>query len=311
MDSVLNDQLDWAEAVSDHLEHLPARKRQELDRVVTILSDEFEQALRGKNSARNQDGRILKLILFGSYARGDWVEDVKSGYRSDYDLLVVVNTHTFTDSEWWYRAEEHFTRELVLTRQLSAPVNFIVHSIQDVNDQLSRGRPFFVDAIRDGIMLYEDGDHPLVEPKPLTPEARKAEAQANFDQYWRLTIQAMRMAEMGFAEDIWRHGTFMLHQATEEAYHCVLLTLKLYSPKSHNIKNLRRRAEEIEPRLVEAWPRDNRFSRRCFEQLERAYVEARYSPKFEIKQDEIDWLVERIKVLQQLVETVCLERLQA
>lgn len=309
MDIVLNNELDWAETVSDHLHHLPEKKKVELVRVVKILSDEFELALRGKTSPKNMGGRILKLILFGSYARGDWVEDIKSGYRSDYDLLVVVNTHTFTDLEYWYRAQEHFTREIVLSRQLKTPVNFIVHSIEDVNDQLSRGRPFFVDVIRDGIVLYEDGDHPLAEPKPLTAGARKAEAQSNFEQYWRLTNDAMRMAEIGLAEDIWRDGAFMLHQATERAYNCILLTLKLYSPKSHNIKNLRRRAEEIEPRLVEAWPRDNRFSRRCFEQLERAYVEARYSPKFEIKQEEIDWLVERIKVLQGLVETICRERL--
>lgn len=33
-------------------------------------------------------------MLFGSYARGGWVEDRKSGYRSDYDLLVVVNNKT-------------------------------------------------------------------------------------------------------------------------------------------------------------------------------------------------------------------------
>ncbi len=309
MDIVLNNELDWAESVTDRLDHLPEKKREELVRVVKILSDEFEVALRGKTSLKNIGGRILKLILFGSYARGDWVEDIKSGYRSDYDLLVVVNTHTFTDLEYWYRAQEHFTRELVLSRQLKTPVNFIVHSIEDVNDQLSRGRPFFVDVIRDGIVLYEDGDHSLAEPKPLTPEARRNEARKNFDQYWSLTNEGLLVAELSLRAGARRHGAFMLHQATEEAYHCALLTLKLYSPKSHNLKNLRRRAEEIEPRLVAAWPRDNRFSRRCFEQLERAYVEARYSPKFEIKQEEIDWLVERIKVLQGLVETICRERL--
>lgn len=72
---------------------------------------------------------------------------------------------------------------------------------------------------------------------------------------------------------------------TREAAH-----VQLYSPNSHNLRNLRRRAEGILPRMIDAWPRDSRFSRRCFERLERAYVVARYSPKFEIKQERsIGW----------------------
>ena len=73
------------------LDHLPAVKRRELERVARVLFDEFEDAVKTKLSDKRKGGRILKLILFGSYARGDWVEDRASGYISDYDLLVVVN----------------------------------------------------------------------------------------------------------------------------------------------------------------------------------------------------------------------------
>jgi len=79
------------------LDHLPAAKRRELERVARVLFDEFEDAVKNRLSDKRKGGRILKLILFGSYARGDWVEDRASGYISDYDLLVVVNSETFTD----------------------------------------------------------------------------------------------------------------------------------------------------------------------------------------------------------------------
>ncbi|MBB3132478.1 putative nucleotidyltransferase [Rhizobium pisi] len=38
-------------------------------------------------------GRILKIILFGSYAKGGWVDEpfTMKGYRSDFDLLIIVN----------------------------------------------------------------------------------------------------------------------------------------------------------------------------------------------------------------------------
>ena len=148
------------------LGHLPDNKRRELERVARILFDEFEDAQKTKLSDKHKNGRILKLILFGSYARGDWVEDRKSGYRSDYDLLVVVNSDAFADpGEYWDQAAECFVRELTVTKHLATPVNFIVHSLMDVNDQLSHGRPFFVDIARDGIVIYEVRATPSSRPK--------------------------------------------------------------------------------------------------------------------------------------------------
>jgi hypothetical protein len=88
-----------------------------------------------------------------------------------------------------------------------------------------------------------------------------------------------------------------------------MLTLTLYSPKSHRLKALRPRAEDLDRRLVDAWPRDNRTARRRFELLSRAYVEARYSPTYEITEEELNWLIERVRVLQDLVEMICRERL--
>jgi len=77
----------------------------------------------------------------------------------------------------------------------------------------------------------------------------------------------------------------------------------------HRIKNLKSKAEDIDTRLVEAWPRDNRIARRRFELLSRAYVEARYSASYEITKEELHWLTERVKVLQDLVERICREQM--
>lgn len=69
--------------------------------------------MKTKLSEKAKRGRILKLILFGSYARGDWVEDRKSGYLSDYDLLIVVNEERFAEQyEAWEKAGERFVQEL-------------------------------------------------------------------------------------------------------------------------------------------------------------------------------------------------------
>src|SRR3546814_20113938 len=75
----------------------------------------------------------------------------------------------------------------------------------------------------------------------------------------------------------WNDAAFNFHQAVERAYICFLLVRTLYFPRSHNIKFLRSLAEDNEPRLIEAWPRDRRLDRRRFQLLKRASVAARYS----------------------------------
>ena len=148
--------MDTSGGVTDNeaLNHLPERKRRELSRALKIIFEEFDAAQQSKLSEKQKAGRILKVILFGSYSRGGWVEDHKSGYRSDYDILVVVNMHSVgEENELWHDVSDHFLRELLVTKTIKAPVNVIVHTLQDVNDQLARGRPFFIDIIRDGIVL--------------------------------------------------------------------------------------------------------------------------------------------------------------
>jgi uncharacterized protein len=296
--------------LTEQLSHLPDTKRRELERVVQVLFDEFEDATKSKLSDKKKLGRILKVILFGSYARGDWVEDRLSGYRSDYDLLIIVNSHQFTDlHEYWAKADEHFIRELTVTQHIKTPVNFIVHSLEDVNDQVAKGRPFFSDIARDGIMLYEAPGHPLVKTKRLTDDEIRTEAQGYFDQWFPLVQHAVRLAETSMSDRVNRDAAFMLHQAAERAYHCALLVLTLYSPKSHRITMLRSQAEALDDRLKAIWPNETKLHRQAFDRLRRAYVEARYSAEYTVSVEELNWLNERIAVLRDKVETICKERL--
>ena len=292
------------------LDHLPDAKRRELARIVEILFAEFEDALKGRNAPHHKAGRILKIILFGSYARGDWVDDPKGGYKSDYDLLVVVNHEELADAlEYWGAADDHLLRAYQISHELTAPANFIVHSLSDVNKQLKRGRPFFVDIVRDGIALYEAPDHPFEQPHPLSAEEARKEAQGYFDDWFVGAVDLLEASEDQATKGKSKLSAFLLHQATERLYHCVQLVLTLYSPKSHKLNFLRSQAERLAPELIAAWPRESRFEQRCWELIRRAYVDARYSPHYKITSEELAWLVERAGALRLSVEVVCRARL--
>ena len=298
----------------DDVAHLPDKKRRDLDRIVEVLFAEFEQATSLSTQKWRRQGRILKVILYGSYARGDWVDDPIGGYQSDYDILVVVSDERLTEpGEFWAKADDQFVREVTISKRISAPVSFIVHSLADVNNQLTQGRPFFIDVVEQGIALYEVEDFPFVTPRPLEPEAARAEAQKHFDRWFAVadrSFATFRLQRSAGDDQHWRNkAVFELHQATEQLYHCLLLTLTLYSPKSHKLNFLRSQAEPLVQELIAVWPRDTKFAQRCFELLRQAYVNARYSPHYKVTPAELEWLAERVELLQQIVKQACEKRL--
>ena len=293
------------------IDHLPPAKQRDLARVLQILFEEFEDA-RGAPTGARRLGRILKVILYGSYARGGWVDEphTAKGYQSDFDLLVIVNQKELTDRvAYWQRAEERMIGELSVTRTLHTPVNFIVHSLQEVNDGLAHGRYFFMDIARDGIALYQADDAPLHEAKPKTPAQALALAREYFEEWFASAIKRYDIAKFDIEREYNKDAAFDLHQSTERLYHCVLLVLTFYTPHVHNLAFLRNQAERLDRRLHGVWPATNRRERAMFEKLKDAYVKARYSKHYRITLEELRWLSEQIEELGRVVHIVCSERL--
>jgi len=288
------------------LDHLPANKQRELERVVEILFEEFGDATAG----RTKLGRILKIILYGSYARGGWVDEphTAKGYQSDYDLLIIVNQKPLTDRvAYWAKADERLIRELSITKSLRTPVNFIVHTLQEVNDGLAHGRYFFMDIARDGIALYEADDSELHKPKPKTPPEALAMAKEYFDEWFPSAAALKEGTDFYIGKGRLKEAAFSLHQATERLYHCVLLVTTFYTPHVHNLGFLRTQAERLDRRLQGIWPMDNRKERAMFEKLKDAYVKARYSKHYRISEEELAWLGARVEELGQVVHVICQE----
>lgn len=199
------------------IEHLPAAKQRELDRVVQILFEEFEDANGGATGKRRL-GRIQKIILYGSYARGGWVDEphTAKGYQSDFDLLVIVNQKQLTDRvAYWEKAEERLNRERSITKNLKTPVNFIVHTLQEVNDGLAHGRYFFMDVARDGVALYQEDDTELHAPKPKTPKQALAMAQEYFDEWFPAGMRKFKLSRDAIDQEFSKEAAFLLHQTTE------------------------------------------------------------------------------------------------
>ena len=124
------------------LSHLPKHKREELKLIVKIIRGQFPSA--------------HLIILFGSYARGDWVEDVTVEghityeYTSDFDILVLTRLKTTAENQ----ANQSRVDNLIMCHKaIKTPVGVIYHSVGQMNYRLKEGWYFFSDIKKQGIAL--------------------------------------------------------------------------------------------------------------------------------------------------------------
>jgi predicted nucleotidyltransferase len=116
-----------------------------LARVRDLLFSGFEAAKSGGEGGSQpwrRSDQVLQIILFGSYARGAWVDGPENGYQADFDLLVVVSHEKLTNiADYWWHAEDEILRDPAIGRT----VNIIVHELSEVNAALRRGEYFWSD----------------------------------------------------------------------------------------------------------------------------------------------------------------------
>jgi len=299
------------------LDHLPPARQAEFARIQEVILEELETRIKADGKARAKRYRLLKLVLFGSFAKGTWFEDSRSGRASDIDLLAIVSHEALTEmSAFWGEVEDRLYTDPLVKRDVS----IIVHTLQDVNRQLKDGQYFFSEIIQQGILLYEDtepdrnGNPKNLLAKPALPDPQRAYGQAaEYASYWkRAAEQFLTIGRQGIeAGAEWERNTaFQLHQAAESAYRMFLLTTTLYAPGTHHLGKLRNIARTIDDRIDEVWGPPQKPYKRYFELLRRAYVEARYSPAYETSQEILTWQAERIEQLIAVASELCNERLE-
>lgn len=298
--------------MENRLSHLPQAKQQMIERMLDTILRVFQEQFAPKRGRSIKDTHIVKVILYGSHARGGYVNDFVSGYHSDYDFCILVNNARFKDFKYWHGVEAALKDIPFPSDKDHSRASLIVHSYREMNARLKDGWPFYADIVRDGMTLYTLDGYDLAPIGPMKKDRRHEMADKWFHQEMEEAEKFLQVFTLVRAQgDRFQNiAAFNLHQATESLYRCLLMTLQLYAPKLHDLKALHQRAVELVPELKDVWPVHDRVAERAFGRLRDAYVKARYSPKYEITNEELDWLESRIVVLRQMVEEACKTALQ-
>jgi len=280
------------------LTHLPKHKRDELKRVKEIILDECPT--------------LLMIILFGSHARGDWVEDrhledgVLHEYMSDFDILVIVRSNRIVNSTDTWRHAEARARRLVPTW-----TSLIIESIETVNNALARGHYFFTDIKKEGVLLYDTGEFKLARPRKLDPRERRGLARAHFNQWFANANEVYRQYKHALHDRSYSWAAFVLHQAVERFYGAILLVFTNYRPRLHDLEKLSHMVAGHDPAFMTVFPQATPEQKECFELLRRAYVEARYNPGYKITKAQLEYLAQRVRKLQRLTKKICEAKIES
>ncbi|MFQ5632390.1 MAG: HEPN domain-containing protein [bacterium] len=283
------------------LAQLTEEKQDELKAVVRLTLEHFPQG-------------VEMIILFGSYARGQQVEELGPDgfyytYQSDFDILAITDTKERANHyHTWDRLEDRFYR----SPGVRTPVTLIAHHIDYVNTNLSQGHYFFKDIAKEGILLYDSKRFELAEPRKLTPAEYKKQAEEYFEEWFETASEFFGYFQTGFEKGQYTSAAFQLHQAVESFYAAILLVFTLYKPKIHDIEKLGRQAAGHDPQLLSVFPRGTKEERRRFKLLQKAYIDARYKKKhYTITREELQWLAERVEILQELTEKICKQKIES
>jgi HEPN domain-containing protein len=189
------------------------------------------------------------------------------------------------------------------------PISLIAEDIQFINRRLRKSQYFYIDILREGILLYDSGKFQLAEPIEISPKERKKLADKDFNYWFSSASDFYEGFEFYIGKGKYNLAAFQLHQVTERLYGTILLVFTRYKPSTHDIEKLGQRISSIEPRFLTIFPRSNKEEIERFKLLRKAYVDARYKPSYTITKEQLDWLAERVQELRTLTEKLSKEKI--
>jgi HEPN domain-containing protein/predicted nucleotidyltransferase len=254
------------------------------------------------------------IILFGSFARGDWVEDrytedgILYEYKSDYDILVVVDTEVIAIKK---ESNKRWQNKLRRDTGLKTTLNVIFHGIDYLNAEIENGNYFFVDILHEGIMLYDSGKFSLSSPKPLNSADRKHKAGLYFDKWFDGANEFLIDFNNALDRNSFIKAAFELHQATERLYTSLILVYTDYKPKTHDLEKLYRQVCKLDSRFKTVFPCTTADEERLFQLLKKAYIDSRYKLDYRVTREDLEYLSERVKKLRDLTRMACTEKIES
>lgn len=256
------------------------------------------------------------IILFGSYARNDYVaydEKYEFGklqfYVSDYDILVVTSGVSDGGAIRLLGNIEDLYYDRAKDPDRQPPVQFISEDMKKLNKYLKEGRYFYTQIKQEGVILYDSGKHKLARRRKLDFEEIKQQAQEYFNDKFESANEFLLGAKFYYEQLLYKKASFLLHQACENYIYAIRLVFTLENPKQHNLTKLLNSVKKYSVEFIKVFPQDTPEEKRLFELIKAAYVNGRYDPDFVVTKEDIDALIPKVELLRGITKRICEDKI--
>jgi predicted nucleotidyltransferase/HEPN domain-containing protein len=277
---------------------LPPEKQDDLNFLVSEIRERLPKA--------------EMIILFGSYARNDYVDfDMKyefgkiQFYVSDYDILVVTSGISDGVAGKALDNVEDIYYQRAKDPDRQPPVQFINEDIKKLNKKLDECRYFYTQIKEEGVMLYDSGRCKLARRRKLNFDEIKQQAQEYFDDKFNKANGFLKGTHFYYDERDYQLASFSLHQSCENYFYSIRLVFTLENAKQHNLSKLLNSVKKYSNDFIKVFPCDTPEEKRLFNLIKAAYVNGRYDPDFVVTKEDIDALIPKVELLRDITKEIC------
>ncbi|MFT5823464.1 MAG: putative nucleotidyltransferase/HEPN domain-containing protein [Crocinitomix sp.] len=272
------------------LSHLPSERITDLEQITQKILDTH---------------RVDIIMLFGSYARGDFKTErgKEQGKKSDFDILIVVESGD--------RRKHVVSKLRGAFKDMEIVVQTLVVNISVVNKALEENQYFYSDIKKEGIELFNSGRYDFASFKGLSALRRREIAEADFEEWFGGANTNFKHAGYAVKDGDWLKASFEFQQCVEMCYTAIEMVFSHYNPHEHNLFALRDRCVRFHKRLKGVFHYDNEEHTKLFDQLNYAYIGGRYrnEKEFPVDMVKIEFWKQETEAFLKLTDEICLERI--
>lgn len=273
------------------LKHLPSERISDLEHITQTIID---------------TQRVEIILLFGSYARGDYKSKrgAVQGKKSDFDILIVTEDSA-SKRKVVGELRNAFTDSEIVVQPLFVTIN-------TVNQALEENQYFYSDIKKEGIVLYNSGRFDFASFKGLSATRRREIAEEDFEEWFTSAKRFFENFQFNVERGYLQEASFMLQQSVEMCYTAIEMVFSHYNTHEHNLLALRDKNVKYHVRLKGVFHYEDEEKKKLFDQLNYAYIGGRYKneKEFPVDMDKIDFWKQETEMFLKLTKEICLERIE-
>lgn len=222
--------------------------------------------------------------------------------KDELDLIVVLEKNCT-------RAYNEFDAIIDLSLLGYQNGTCTIHNYGMLNAQIKKGHFFYATACTESNLVYRKSTAELF-PKVVFEQKIKFEVETRFKKGMQKAGEFQEGAHYYFANSQYEMTAFMLQQATELTYRCLLQVLRGRDVKCHAPAVLRKHLKRFAPEIIGVFSTDEEKELAQLQLLEEAYIKSRYDSNYQLDKATVNLLMRGVELLMRRTWLLFAQRLK-